>query len=99
MEIKEFQLSHEQHMKDYPKGYEIIFDEPKKIEIFWNKSEDLENGIPNGVIHQAKVEEDEVIEIHLWKEGFFPYEWRIAFEGEESGRDIPAKAISGWRFI
>ena len=98
MEIKEVQLSQEQHMKDYPKGYEIVFDEPRKIEILWKEREDIENGKPNGVIHKAMIEEDEVIEIHLWKDRFFPYDWRIAFEGEESGRDIPFNAIHGWRF-
>ena len=94
----DFNLSQEEHLKEYPNGYELIFETPVKIEIFWKEREEIEDGKANGVIRQAQIEEDEVIEIHLWKDRFYPYEWNIAFEQEQQGRVIDFKRINGWRF-
>ncbi len=95
MEIKKFELSQEQHMKDYPRGYEIAFDKPQRIEILWN---------------DGFIEKDEVIEIHLWQDRFsdkyydlngrwVQEEWKIAFEHEKDGRIVDVKRIRGWRIL
>jgi hypothetical protein len=82
MNIENYELSQEQHMKDYPKGYEIVLDKPQKIEIEYPDD---------------SKEQYEVVEIHLYWDKF-SNKWKIAFEREHDGSLKDLNDIRIWRF-